>query len=149
MNKFQTKSSKETQLIGEKTGRDLAHQKSSALVFALVGELGTGKTTFTQGFAKGLGVKEKLVSPTFILMRIYHPPARRPFKNFYHLDLYRLASHNDASELGFSEIFQDRENVVVIEWADKISSLLPPQTKFIEFRHISQNKRSIVFRETL
>ncbi len=112
-------------------------------MLALAGELGAGKTTFAQGFAKGLGVKEKILSPTFILLRefkIKHPF----FRTLYHVDCYRL--DNPARELlhlGFKKIIADPRAIVVIEWADRIQKILPRDFFWIQFRYGDKNKRSI------
>src|SRR5258708_2304483 len=96
-----TKSAKETFELGRKIG---SHIKGG--VFALVGDLGAGKTTFLQGFAEGLGIKNKIVSPTFILMREYG--------HFYHLDLYRFEGdvEKEVENLGLLDIWKDPKNVV-------------------------------------
>lgn len=117
-----------------------------ATVIALAGELGSGKTTFAQGFAKGLGVKERILSPTFILMKEF--AIRHPFfRAFYHIDCYRL--DNPAQEflrLGFKEIIANPRNVVAVEWADRIKKILPRDTLWIQFEHGDNNKRSIAVR---
>ncbi|MBI2123675.1 MAG: tRNA (adenosine(37)-N6)-threonylcarbamoyltransferase complex ATPase subunit type 1 TsaE [Candidatus Wildermuthbacteria bacterium] len=120
-----------------------ARSRKEAMVLALAGELGAGKTTFAQGFAKGLGVKEKILSPTFILLRefkIKHPF----FRTLYHVDCYRL--DNPARELlhlGFKKIIADPRAIVVIEWADRIQKILPRDFFWIQFRYGDKNKRSI------
>ncbi len=93
-------------------------KKTKGNIFALSGELGAGKTIFAQGFAKGLGIKDKIISPTFVLIKQYG-------KNFYHIDLYRL---ENFSQLGLEEILSNKNNVVLIEWAEKIEKLLPKNT---------------------
>lgn len=120
-----------------------------ARVLALAGELGSGKTTFTQGFAKGLGVKEKILSPTFILLKafkIQHPS----FRAFYHIDCYRLDSPvRELLHLGFKKIIADPRNIVLIEWADRIKPILPPNTPWVYFSHAKKGltKRIMVVHE--
>ncbi len=127
MKTFITQSDIETQRVAF----NLA-QKYRNGVIALVGELGAGKTTFTQGFARGLGIKDKIISPTFVLIRQHG--------NFYHIDLYRL---NDFKDLGLEEILSNKNNIVLIEWAEKIKDLLPKNTIWIYFKIIKNNKREI------
>ena len=116
---------------------------NGALVVALEGELGSGKTTFVQGFAKGLGIKGKILSPTFILLReaaIWHPF----FKTLYHIDCYRL--DNPAQELlhlGFKKIISDPHNIVVVEWADRIKKILPKNALWVTFSSLGTQKRKI------
>lgn len=108
-------------------------------VIALEGELGAGKTTFVQGFAKGLGIKEKIISPTFVLIRQHKIlPAGRQV--LYHIDLYRIENLNG---LGLEEILKDPENIALIEWAEKIKDLLPKDTVKISFKISDVNIRKI------
>lgn len=128
-----TKNAQETFTFGKKIGSSL----KEGSVIALVGELGSGKTTFIQGLAEGLGVKSKIISPTFILMRKYD--------NFYHLDLYRLEGNleEEIQNLGLTDILQTKNSIVVIEWAEKIKDLLPKDTIWINFETIDDNERKI------
>lgn len=105
------------------------------MVLALVGELGSGKTTFVQGFAKGLGVKGKIPSPTFILIRRYKLKTKH-YKLLYHIDCYRLDNPvKELPGLGFKKIIANPRAIVMVEWADRVKSLLPPHTIWISFTH--------------
>src|SRR3989344_7421055 len=86
-------------------------------ILALFGDLGAGKTTFIQGLAKGLGIKGRVLSPTFIFIR---PHTLKGGSKFYHVDLYRLDSEKDAEAIGLTEILQDKNAIVAIEWPEKI-----------------------------
>lgn len=108
--------------------------KSTALVFALTGDLGSGKTTFVQGFLRALGVRKKITSPTFVLVKRY-ATGHMQYAHCYHVDAYRLKSPRDLEILGFEEILSDPQNIVLIEWAEKIKKLLPENTTWIKFDH--------------
>ncbi len=110
-------------------------------VIALSGDLGAGKTTFTQGFAEGLGIKDKIISPTFVLMRIHKIPKSK--KTLFHIDLYRLENSDQFLNLGLKEIIDDQDNIVLIEWAEKAKDLLPKNTLWITFENINENSRKI------
>jgi len=99
--------------------------------------LGSGKTTFVQGLAKGLGIEKKIISPTFILMRTYG--------NLYHVDLYRLEGNvaEEAKNLGLTDIWGKKDNIVVIEWAEKIKEIIPKKAKWIKFENIGEDERKI------
>ncbi|HUN53877.1 MAG TPA: tRNA (adenosine(37)-N6)-threonylcarbamoyltransferase complex ATPase subunit type 1 TsaE [Smithella sp.] len=109
-------------------------------ILALSGELGSGKTCFTGGLARGLGVDEKyrITSPTFTLINEY--PARC---KLYHFDVYRLKDYSEFEDLGYEEYFGG-SGVAVIEWAEKIARVLPPDALFINFEYLDENKRRII-----
>jgi len=132
-----TKSAEETKNFG----KEVASNLEGGEVFALSGELGSGKTTFVQGFAEGLGIKGRIISPTFILMRKYGAGD----KDFYHIDLYRLEGNveNEVINLGLSDIWAKSENIVVIEWAEKIEKIIPKSAKWIKFENLGGEKRKI------
>ena len=130
-----TKSANETQILGKKFSASLTGGET----IALIGELGAGKTTFAQGLAQGLGIEGRIVSPTFILMRTYG--------NLYHIDLYRLEKDIDeeVKNLGLTDIWGKKENIVVVEWAEKITEMLPENTIWINFE-ILDNGRKITIK---
>ena len=109
------------------------------------GELGTGKTTFVKGFSKALGVKEKVLSPTFVLIH-RHKIEKSGFKKLYHIDAYRLKSGKDLLKLGVREIFENPENIVLIEWADRVKKTVPKNAIWIHFDHLGVDKRKIFAR---
>lgn len=129
-----TSSREETQKLGEELGKKL----KSGGVICLYGGLGAGKTTLTQGIAKGLGVEQKIISPTFILMRRYE--VGESF--FYHVDLYRLNDLEEVKGLGIEEIMSDPKNIVIIEWPEKLESLLPKHSK-VKIKSINEGEREI------
>jgi tRNA threonylcarbamoyladenosine biosynthesis protein TsaE len=149
MKKFQTKSKKETENLGKKIGRKILKEKPGkiAKIIALEGDLGGGKTTFLKGFAKGLGIKEKILSPTFILIRKFNIKHRTSnFKHFYHIDCYRIEKEREILNLGFREIIKDPKNIVAIEWADKIKKILPKKVIKIKFKILGKKEREILIK---
>ena len=116
--------------------RFLKSRPKKALIIGLTGELGAGKTVFIQGFAEGLGIKGKIKSPTFILMRRHG--------NFYHFDCYRIKKFKEILDLGWREMIDNPQNIILIEWAEKIKKILPKNYIKIKFEHIDKNKRKII-----
>lgn len=133
-----------TKKLGEGFARRLLKQKpkKNALVICLIGNLGSGKTTFLQGFAKGLGIKEKIISPTFVLMRKFQ---FSKFRNFYHIDCYRIQKPREILNLGFKKIISNPKNIVAIEWAEKIFWIIPKNKILINFQFIDKKTRKIIF----
>lgn len=142
--KYFTKNFLKTENFGEEMAKKIL--KSSlpqAVVIGLLGDLGSGKTTFSKGFAKGLEVKEKILSPTFVILKRFKI-AKCKHKNFYHLDCYRIEKEKEILDLGFKEIISNSQNIVCIEWADKIKNILPTDTLFLHFEMIDKNTRKII-----
>lgn len=135
----------ETQKLAGKILKEIAAAPTKgALVLALSGELGAGKTAFTQGLAKALGVKEKILSPTFVIMKHFNLLTFKHFKNLYHWDCYRIEGAKDAEGLGLGEILKDKNNLVVIEWAERIKDALPKDAVWIKFEHGGEDRRRII-----
>lgn len=107
-------------------GLALAKDLGPGAVIGLAGELGTGKTTLTRYIAEGLGIREPIQSPTFTILR-EHSGGRLPL---YHFDVYRIDDPDDLFETGYEEYFYG-EGVAVVEWADKIRELMPPETLWV------------------
>ncbi|MFH0749335.1 MAG: tRNA (adenosine(37)-N6)-threonylcarbamoyltransferase complex ATPase subunit type 1 TsaE [Candidatus Gottesmanbacteria bacterium] len=128
-----TESARETQNLGQALAHDVVKRGVSTIphIICLYGDLGMGKTTFVQGFAKGFGITTRLLSPTFIIVRRYKLKKQNRF--LYHIDLYRMLEAKDMATLGLSEIFADTDNIVVIEWADRLGDLLPKERLDIRF----------------
>lgn len=142
-----TKSAQETKAIARSFARAILEEIKTgkkAMVIMLSGHLGAGKTTFAQGFAAGLGVKEKAKSPTFILMR-QHAIKGKHFTHFYHLDCYRLESHKEASTIGLKEVLANPYNIVLVEWPEKIKKALPKKGITIRFISINEKTRKLSF----
>lgn len=133
MEKYISNSDTQTKQIAAKVAK-----QTQSNIFALTGELGAGKTTFVQGFAKGLGIKEKIISPTFVLIRQHKIPDSN--KTLYHIDLYRL---DQIDNLGLEEILSDPDNIVLIEWPEKLK-ILPKETVKISIQKEGSSKRKII-----
>lgn len=118
----ETRSPEETFALGEKMGR----QAEPGEILTLKGASGDGKTVFTQGFARGLGIEEPVSSPTFTIVQVYGE-GRLPF---YHFDVYRIEDIDEMEEIGYEDCFYG-EGVCLIEWAEKIEELLPGKRKSI------------------
>ena len=113
---IETRSPEETFRLGEELGRKAVPGQ----VFTLTGDLGVGKTVFTQGLAKGLGIEEPVNSPTFTIVQVYEE-GRLPF---YHFDVYRIGDVEEMEEVGFED-YEMGDGVSLIEWADLIEEILP------------------------
>lgn len=134
----------QTQELGMALAREILKNNSRrAAIIALEGNLGGGKTTFLQGFAKGLGIKEKIISPTFVIQKRFKILNSR-FKNFYHLDCYRIQKPEELLELGFKDIVSDPQNIIALEWADRIKKVLPKNMLWLRFEFINKNTRRII-----
>lgn len=131
-----TESSAETKRAAAKLAKELKKSvpAKTARVVALEGKLGTGKTTFVQGFAKALGIKERVLSPTFVLVKIYQFKHRR-LKHLVHIDCYRLRFPKNLLHLGFRDLLKDQDAIVIVEWADRIKKLIPRSALWIKFQH--------------
>ena len=113
---IETRSPEETFALGENLGREA----KPGQIYTLNGDLGTGKTVFTQGFASGLGITEPVNSPTFTILQVYEE-GRMPF---YHFDVYRIGDVEEMDEIGYEDCFYG-EGVCLIEWAELIEEILP------------------------
>jgi len=134
-------SPKETQKIAS----NLAKKLKKGEVLCLFGDLGGGKTTFVQGLARGLDVKKRVTSPSFVLMRKY-PISGHLVTSLYHIDCYRIKSYKEILDIGFNEILEDKNAVIAIEWADKIKKILPDKRVDIKFEFVDEKTRKIDFK---
>ena len=121
-------------------------RSKGAVVIALSGNLGAGKTTFMQGFLKACGVRKGGTSPTFILVHAYRLK-KMPFVGLQHCDLYRIKSVKELKQLGFYEIINNEDNIVCIEWPERIKKYLPKSTIWIDMKHVgNSHERTLRFR---
>lgn len=141
-----TKSSQETFGLGLKFGQSL----KGGEILALQGNLGAGKTCFLQGLAKGMGVKDKVNSPTFNILKVYKISFNIKKKIspqiFCHIDTYRLRDERDLVSLGIEEFFHDIKTVTAIEWAEKVKKILPKKTIYLYFKQVNEGTREIIIK---
>lgn len=138
MREIKISSEKEAAEFGKRLGKTL----ESGDILALVGELGTGKTTLTKAIAAGLDISETVTSPTFTIVKEYNS-GRLPL---FHFDVYRLENGGELIEIGGEEYF-DAGGICVIEWADKIAEILPDDTKLILLEY-GENEGERIYRCT-
>lgn len=134
---YKSNSATDTQKIAAEIAEEF---RDKGGVISLVGDLGAGKTTFTQGFAKALNINDKVISPTFVLMRQHQVPNSE--KRLFHIDLYRLEGEINPKELGLDELFAG-DDIILIEWAEKIDQFLPKRRLNISFEKVKENERNI------
>ena len=132
---IETHSAEETYALGKKIGESA----KPGQVYSLIGDLGVGKTVFTQGLAAGLGITDSVNSPTFTILQIYED-GRIPF---YHFDVYRIGDVEEMEEIGYEDCFYG-EGVCLIEWANLIEEILPENYIRIE---IAKNLMSITIKK--
>ncbi len=131
---IQCQSVEETQNLAKK----LAKKISQGSIISLIGDLGTGKTTFTKGFAKQLGIEDHVTSPTFKLVSEYQGEKYK----LYHIDAYRMDGPNDFLNIGGEEYLSSKKNITIIEWGDLLMDLLPERTITVNFTRIKSPKES-------
>lgn len=124
-------------------GAEMARSIKGGEIICLTGELGAGKTTFSQGFLRELGIKGALTSPTFVVMKQYEVKNKSlDLNNIYHIDTYRVKS-SDILDLGWEEIIDNKKNIVLVEWPEKIKDIIPPRAIWLKFESIDEDKRKI------
>ena len=134
---FITESSEETKKLGEKLSKDF----KLGDVISLSGDLGSGKTTFVQGLARGYHIENRIISPTFILIRKHAGKILNKSMTLYHIDLYRIEDPAQIKDVGLAELFQDKEGIFVIEWAKRHPDLNPDRE--LKFEVLDGNNRAI------
>jgi len=145
--KVVSESPKETQKIASFFMQAILKQyipKQNGLAISLEGPLGGGKTEFLKGIAKFLKLKEKVFSPTFLIMKSF-PCKTHFFKTLWHLDCYRIEKPKEIKELDFSGIIKNPQNLIFIEWGDKIKKVLPKSHLKIKFKITGENTRILIF----
>ena len=153
---FKTYSTKETKKLAADLAQEVVKSKlqKHACVFALEGELGVGKTTFIQGFAKALKIKRRITSPTFVLIKNYKlqttPVVKQGslrgtanYKLLIHVDAFRLKDWRELVPLGIKEMFASPKNIILIEWAERVRPILPRKYIKIHIDHLGKTSRKI------
>jgi len=123
---------------------------SSALIIGLTGDLGSGKTTFIQGFCKGVGIKKRITSPTFVLIKNYELRIMN-YERIYHIDCYRIQKPKELFKLGLKEIVGNPQNIALIEWAEKLKKILPKKNViWLKLKYGGkENERKIIIKSNL
>jgi tRNA threonylcarbamoyladenosine biosynthesis protein TsaE len=135
------KNLEETQKIAYDFVKNLSAKKSNATIIGLYGDLGAGKTSFTQGVAKAFGVTDNVTSPTFVIEKIYELQNQK-FSCLIHIDAYRIEKSEELLHLGWQEIISNPHNLILIEWPERVADIMPEHIH-INFSHISENGREI------
>lgn len=140
---YRTNNVEQTRALAERVAQWAErYENGGALILALTGELGSGKTTFVQAFARALGVEDKILSPTFVILKKF-PIPDSSFDVLYHIDCYRLEEPEELLKLGFEDIIKQPQHLVIVEWADKVEQILPAHRLSLHFEVTGKNKRAI------
>lgn len=123
----------------------LVTREKETEIIALAGDLGAGKTTFVQQLAKELGIGEVVTSPTFTIMKKYEITTPSKFEHLVHMDAYRIESLDEVRPLGLELLMQQPRNLFCIEWAEKITAVLPEQTIYLKFVSLDEKTREVTF----
>ncbi len=137
--KYLSKSEKDTAHLAQTFVKGLETGQS----VALIGELGAGKTAFVKGVAQALGIKQTVNSPTFVLMRVYSVKKHPVIKHLVHVDAYRIQKAASLTAIGLNDYIKDPASLVLIEWADRVMSILPSKATVIRFKHLTPENRQI------
>lgn len=125
--------------------------KKGATVLVCSGDLGAGKTAFVKGIATALGVKDTILSPTFVIQKIYKIPHTEKkkfgFSKLIHIDAYRLDFPHELLSIGWREILKDVENLIVVEWGEKFKNILPRNYQHIHFEFVDENTRTLTHKK--
>ena len=127
--------------------KNLSKERNTVQVVELIGDLGSGKTTFTQQVAKFFEIEDYITSPTFVIQKKYKikTPQGFVFENLIHIDAYRLSSGKELLDLGWEENFSNPKNIIFIEWPEKVAKVLPQNTKKINFKFNNKDKREVSY----
>lgn len=116
-----------------------------ARIIAMSGDLGAGKTTLTQEISKELGIKNSVVSPTFVIMKIYKTNPRdealKEVKRLVHIDAYRLEGYKELEKIGWNNLYENKENLVIIEWPENVKDCLDSKTQYVYLKHVDEETR--------
>lgn len=124
-------------------GKSEKAKSDNAVVLALSGDLGSGKTTLSQHIGKALGIEENLISPTFVIMKRYELHSQA-FKNLIHIDAYRLKNPDELLKIGWQDIYSNKENLIIIEWPEMVEGLIPSNAIKVKLSHMGDDTRHII-----
>lgn len=139
--KYIAKNLEETQKIARDFVNGIKPKEKSATIVGLYGDLGAGKTSFTQGVALALNIDENVASPTFVIEKIYKLK-KQNFEQLIHIDAYRLEKSEELLSLNWKEIVSNPTNIILIEWPERVADIMPDHIH-INFSHISEEGREI------
>lgn len=139
---YNSQNPQQTQQIAEQ----LLREGLKSNVIGLIGELGTGKTTFVQGVAQQLGILSPVTSPTFLILKTYMIPHHPHYNQLVHVDLYRIQQWEEIASIGIEDLWSSRENLILVEWADRIQAHLPSHTQLLIFESLSRHERLLRFK---
>ena len=142
--KHVSNSPQDTHQIAQDFLNTIKYHTGVSCVVALQGNLGSGKTAFTQEVGKILGVKENMHSPTFVIEKIYQIDWSG-FKNLIHIDAYRLEKDSELLHLGWGEIIKEPENLIFLEWPENVSGIIPEWARRIYFNFVDETTREISY----
>jgi tRNA threonylcarbamoyladenosine biosynthesis protein TsaE len=122
---------------------------NKARIIAMSGDLGAGKTTLTQEISKELGIKNSVVSPTFVIMKIYKTNPTQDYlksiKKLVHIDAYRLEGSKELEKIGWSDLYNDKDNLIIIEWPENVKDCLGDKSHFVYLSHFDEKTRIFEF----
>lgn len=147
--KYRLASLEELKSFAEKVLAENPAQENGARVLALSGNLGAGKTAFAKMSAEILGVPGEITSPTFVIMKRYdisHSTAVLGFKSLIHIDAYRLESGNKLLKIGFEEMLADKENLIIIEWPERVPLVIPTDATKLHFHFVDEKTREVDYK---
>jgi len=145
--KYLIKNEKDLEKLAEDILSLVAEKKyNHATVLALQGDLGAGKTTFTKSLARILGITESVTSPTFVIQKTFSIAeafSKNIFAQLIHIDSYRLDLSAELSHLGWHDLLNQKENLIVVEWPERITDILPTQYILLKFSHVDETTREV------
>jgi tRNA threonylcarbamoyladenosine biosynthesis protein TsaE len=133
-----------TNLLAEKFLATLTAQEGGATIIGLSGDLGSGKTTFVKFLARHLGIEDEILSPTFVIAKFYELPGMLSWSRLIHVDAYRIENPDELRALKWENLVSDKKHLIVVEWPEQVSPLLPSPLALISFRFIDETTRGII-----
>jgi len=143
--KISIKNIKEMDEFAESFTENVVKKDQGAFVVGLQGDLGSGKTTFTKSVASVFGVEGVVTSPTFVIEKIYKLPKNNQFSNMIHIDAYRLDKPEELLSLGWEYLISDSNNIIFIEWPERVKEILPEDICTMSFSFIDENTREVEY----